>query len=143
MELKCFTLLAFSCQTQKHAYKNIGLSKDGGLGVIKQASGIHIERLKKKVAKISNDIRFKITIDGGATSTNFLVSFWTKEYQVYSKAIKKKLTRLFFYFSKSEDIFKPQRYIATENSNNNYELKFNRIHEGTTRKKQKTKLHII
>ena len=51
---------------------DIGLYRDDGLGIIKQSSGTHLDKIKKDIIKIFKNAGFKITIDIGANSTNFL-----------------------------------------------------------------------
>ena len=69
-------------------FGNIGLYRDDGLGIVEQTSGTHRERLKKKIIKTFNTIGFKITIDIGSTSSDFLdvsLNLPRNYYQVYSK----------------------------------------------------------
>ena len=74
--------------TSMVGFGNIGLYRDDGLGIIEQTSGTHRERLKKKIIKAFNTIGFKITIDIGSTSSDFLdvsLNLLRNHYQVYSK----------------------------------------------------------
>ena len=76
--------------------KNIDMYKDDGLGVFQQTCSIHIERPKKNVTKIFNDIGFKRTIDIDTISNNFLdksLDLLTNKHQVYSKP-NSKTTRI-------------------------------------------------
>ena len=69
-------------------FGNICLYRDDGLGIIEQTSGTHRERLKKKIIKAFNNIDFKITIEIGSSSSNFLdvsLNLLKNYYQVYSK----------------------------------------------------------
>ena len=49
-----------------------GLYRDDGLAIIKQKNNQKLENKKTKTIKIFKDIGFKITIDTGATISNFL-----------------------------------------------------------------------
>ena len=68
----------------------MGLYRDDGLGVIDQTNETLRERLKKKTIKEFKDIGYKITIEIGLPSTDFIdvsFNFLTDYYQVYSKPV--------------------------------------------------------
>ena len=50
----------------------IGLYRDDGLAIIKYKNNQDLENIKKQTVKIYKDIDFRITIDIGMTTRNFL-----------------------------------------------------------------------
>ena len=58
----------------KSLYKDneIGLYRDDGLAIIERKNNQTLENTKKKTIKLFSEIGFKITIDIGATTCNFL-----------------------------------------------------------------------
>ena len=86
----CYPVGLFLLDKIKHSnkFRNIGFSRDGGLGIIKQSSDTHLERITKDITKIFKNVSFNITIDIGVTSTTFLdvsLDLLTRKYQVYTK----------------------------------------------------------
>ena len=76
--------------TQDH----IGLYRDDGLAVIK-GSGPEIERLKKKIYKIFQEIGLRITLEGNITKTDFLDVFFDLETNTYKPYRKKNETPVY------------------------------------------------
>ena len=139
---------------------NIGFYRDDGHGVIDQTNGTHRVRLKKKMLKVFNDIGFKITIEIGSTSTDFIdvsLILLTDYYQVYSKpntkiihvnknsnhlpTVRKQLPKMIenrlVSTSKNENAFNitiSMFQTAINKVNYNYKLKFNRISKNRKRK---------
>ena len=142
---------------------SIGLYRDDGLGVIDQTSGTHRERLKKKIIKTFKDTGFKITIEIGSTSTEFLdisLNLLTDYYQVYSKpntkiiyvnknsnhppTVRKQLPKMIqnrlVKISKNESAFNSTKSIfqaAINKADYNYKLKFNEAQESTNKNRQR------
>ena len=50
----------------------IGLYRDNGFGVLKQASGSNIEQMKRTILKRISNIEFEITIDIGKQQTSLM-----------------------------------------------------------------------
>ena len=65
-------LYALSKLESLYDTKEIGLYRDDGLAIIQPKNNQDLENKKKKTIKIFRDIGFKITIDTGATTCNFL-----------------------------------------------------------------------
>ena len=143
--------------------------RDDGLAIIERKNNQTLENTKKKTIKLFNEIGFKITIDIGATTCNFLdttLNLTDDEYKPYRKEnsdvkyinnksnhpliIKKNLPELIETrinrLSKSEKIFKnsvPTYQNALNDSNFKHTLKYsdNRILQ--TKKKNNRPMKII
>ena len=66
----------------------VGLYRDDGLAIIERTNNQTLENTKKKTIKLFNEIGFKITIDIGAATCNFLdttLNLTDDEYKPYHK----------------------------------------------------------
>ena len=86
----CDLIGLYTLNKLKPIYNNyeIGLYRDDGLAIINVKNNQELERIKKQTIKIFKDIGFKITIDIGATSCNFLdiaLDIANNEYKPYHK----------------------------------------------------------
>ena len=145
--------------------RDIGLYRDDGLGIIKQSSGTHLDKIKKDIIKIFKNAGFNITIDIGTSSTNFLdvsLDLTTGRYQVYTKpntkttyinrhsnhppSIRKHLPKMIqnriSVASIDEDAFNTSKSIfqtALKKANYTYEIKFSKNDKKTSSKTRKRK----
>ena len=74
--------------SRKFDKKNIGLSRDDGLAVIKSTSGVTAYRTWKDITKALRDLGLRITIDCNLKVTNFLditLNLNNGEYSPYRK----------------------------------------------------------
>jgi hypothetical protein len=75
---------------------HIGLYRDDGLAAIK-GSGPEIEKLKKQIYKIFQEIGLKITLDGNITKTDFLDVFFDLKTNTFKPYRKKNETPVYEY----------------------------------------------
>ena len=70
----CDLIGLYTLNHLKSLYKDneIGLCRDDGLAIIERKNNQTLENTKKRTIKLFNEIGFKITIDIGATTCNFL-----------------------------------------------------------------------
>ena len=86
----CDLIGLYALNHLKSLYKDheIGLYRDGGLVIIEQKNNQILENTKKRTIKLLNEIGFKIIIDIGATTCNFLdttLNLNDDEYEPYRK----------------------------------------------------------
>ena len=86
----CDIIGLYALNHLKSLYKDneVGLYRDDGLAIIERTNNQTLENTKKKTIKLFNEIGFKITIDIGATTCNFLdttLSLTDDEYKPYHK----------------------------------------------------------
>ena len=86
----CDLIGLYALNHLKSLYKNdeIGLYRDDGLAIIERKNKQTLEITKKKTIKLFNEIGFKITIDIGSTTCNFLdttLNLADDEYKPYRK----------------------------------------------------------